>query len=198
MRTARPRTTMGGWLLRALRRVGRESCPSEGPGQGPGVTPIGLSGPAPSESAAEELESLGSCLGDGSAVEEGGGGGVGCTLPDTAPPPPAGADATEGSPLANWVSLLCHACLVARPNRPRITTRPMPTIATSTAYSDSACPRRFRVERVRLVSTTDAPREGCCGKRRVQRGWQRSRTLRARPRGVPGVPGLLYCGQAVM
>lgn len=147
-----------------------------GEGSVPGVTPVGwLGGAPPTESAAAELESLELCFGGGGDAEEEGGG-VGCTLPDTAPPTPAGAglgaDAAEGSPLANWVSLLCHACLVARPNNPRMTTRPMPTIATSTAYSDNACPRRFRVERLRLVSTTDAPRELTCGTRRLREGRQ--------------------------
>jgi len=95
-------------------------------------------------------------FGDGDGAEDGDG--VGCTLPDTAPPLPAGAEVgaevDEGSPAANWDSLFCHVLLVARPNSPRITTRPMPTIATSMAYSDSAWPRRFRGERLRLASTT--------------------------------------------
>lgn len=117
---------------------------------------MGSFGETPSESAAAELESLESRFGgDAGAVD---GDGVGCTLPDTMPLPPPGAglgaDATEGSPLANWDSLLCQTCLVARPNRPRMTTRPMPTIATSIAYSDRACPRRFSVARLRLVATT--------------------------------------------
>jgi hypothetical protein len=114
-----------------------------------------LSADPPSESAAAELESLESFLGGGAGAEEGGG--VGWTLPDATPPPPAGeglgAAAAEGSS-ANFDSLLCHACLVARPNSPRMTTRPMPTIATSIAYSDNACPRRFRTGWLRLVSTT--------------------------------------------
>jgi len=86
------------------------------------------------------------------------GGGVGWALPDTTVPPAAGAGlgaaATVDGSSANLDSLFCHACLVARPNSPRITTRPMPTIATSIAYSDNACPRRFRTGWLRLVSTT--------------------------------------------
>jgi hypothetical protein len=65
------------------------------------------------------------------------GGGVGWALPDTTVPPAAGA----GLGAAATVD-------------PRITTRPMPTIATSIAYSDNACPRRFRTGWLRLVSTT--------------------------------------------
>jgi hypothetical protein len=102
------------------------------------------------------------------------GGGVCCTPPETTPPPPplgvglGPAEATEGSSV-NLDSLFCQACLVARPNRPRMTTRPMPTIATSIAYSDSACPRRFKTERLGLVSTTMLRRRVTCDERRLER-----------------------------
>lgn len=184
-------------LTRRYGADGEGSCPGAGP------TPMGLSGVVPGESVEAEPESPDSCFGGGGGLEAGGG--VGCTLPDAAPPPLGdglgaglGApDATVGSS-ANLRSLLCHTCLVARPNSPRITTRPMPTIATSIAYSDSACPRRFSVERLRLVTTTVLRTRVTCGKDRRAEGLAMKLHSACPASGIPDLKRLLHYGQAVM